>query len=81
MNKSMRTTSTMSNNTKRPPAAPVAHRTVQLPSIPSNVGDDAELAANFNSIGYYGDLLSRLDSQISTVEDVYKQTFNIVQAQ
>ena len=79
MNKSVRTTSTLNTNKQKPPAAPVAHRNIGLPSLPSNVGDDTELAANFNSIGYYGDLLSRLDSQISTVEDVYKNTFNAVQ--
>ena len=61
MNKSVRTASSMATNTKRPPAAPVANRNVNLPSLPSNVGDDNELSANFNSIGYYGDLLARLD--------------------
>ena len=48
-----------------------------MPSIPSNLGE-GELSANFNSIGYYGDLLSRLDSQIGMVEDVYKNTFDVV---
>ena len=47
------------------------------PSLPSNVGE-GEMAANFNSIGYYGDLLSRLDNQIEMVEDVYKNTFDVV---
>ena len=62
MNKSVRTNTTMNTNKQKPPAAaPVAHRAIGLPSLPSNVGDDNELAANFNSIGYYGDLLARLD--------------------
>ena len=54
-------------------------RNVTLPSIPSNL--DKDLSANFNSIGYYGDLLSRLDNQIGIVEDVYKSTFDTVQHQ
>ena len=61
MNKSVRTNSTLKTNNKPPAAAPVAHRAIGLATLPSNLGDDGDLAANFNSIGYYGDLLSRLD--------------------
>ena len=54
------------------------NRNVMQPSIPSNI-EDSDLAAQFNSIGYYGDLLSRLDNQIKTTEDVYKNSFFAVQ--
>ena len=52
----------------------IGGKNVKLPTIPSNVGDDFS-TAEFNSIGYYGDLLGRLDDQIKTVEGVYKHTF------
>ena len=56
-------------------------RAVHKPSIPSNLGDETELKPSFNSIGYYGDLLSRLDEQIESTESVYKNTFVAVQHQ
>ena len=64
----------------QPSKASLGGRNVTLPTIPSNLGPDSD-APEFNSIGYYGDLLGRLDSQIKTVEDVYKQTFMRVQHQ
>ena len=51
------------------------HRNVNLPQIPSNLPGDQNQEAEFNSIGYYGDLLRRLDNQIKTCEDVYKNSF------
>ena len=45
-----------------------------MPSIPSNIEPDYSVA-EFNSIGYYGDLLNRLDDQIKVTEDVYKLSF------
>ena len=56
------------------------NRNIMQPSIPSNL-EDADLQAQFNSIGYYGDLLGRLDNQIKTTEDVYKNSFFAVQHQ
>ena len=56
------------------------HRNVRgQPAIPSNVDGDNYDAPQFNSIGYYGDLLNRLDNSIKTVESVYKKTFDQVQ--
>ena len=57
------------------------NRNVVPPSLPSNIGEDAFQSPQFNSIGYYGDLLGRLDNQIKTVEEVYKQSFYAVQHQ
>ena len=37
-----------------------AHKSIYMPSIPSNLGD-LNKDPDFNSIGYYGDLLTRLD--------------------
>ena len=75
--KSMRSASEL----KAMVATPAANgRNVNLPSLPSNVEPDFS-SAEFNSIGYYGDLLSRLDSQIVQVESVYKQSFNRVTQQ
>ena len=54
-------------------------RAVHKPSIPSNLGDETEMKPTFNSIGYYGDLLSRLENQIESTENVYKNTFMTVQ--
>ena len=54
-------------------------RDICVPTIPSNLEGDQTKKAQFNSIGYYGDLLSRLDDQIKTVEDVYKHSFYSVQ--
>lgn len=52
-------------------------------SLPSNVpaaeGGQAD-AYVFNSIGFYGDLLARLDGQIRTTEEIYKQSFYRVAA-
>ena len=53
-------------------------RDIQKPSIPSNIEDD-EQKPLFNSIGYYGDLMNRLDDQISITEQVYKNTFATIQ--
>ena len=50
-------------------------RAVHKPALPSNLGDESEMNPTFNSIGYYGDLLSRLEDQISSTENVYKSTF------
>ena len=47
------------------------------PGLPSNI-DDGAPKPQFNSIGFYGDLLERLDAQIGTVEDVYKKSFYAV---
>ena len=57
------------------------NKTIGIPTIPSNLDDDKELKPHFNSIGFYGDLLTRLDDQIKTVEDIYKNTFFTVQKQ
>ena len=56
------------------------HRNVRQPAIPSNL-EGSYQDAQFNSIGYYGDLIDRLDSSIKTVENVYKKTFDQVQNQ
>ena len=45
------------------------------PSIPSNLAGDEDMKPQFNSIGYYGDLLQRLDDQIKTVEKIYRNSF------
>ena len=56
------------------------NRNVMPTSLPSNLyGDNLEQKPQFNSIGYYGDLLGRLNNQIETVEDVYKKTFYVQQ--
>ena len=57
---------------------PAIGKNVGLPPLPSNMGPD-NCEAEFNSIGYYGDLLSRLDSQIVSMETVYKKSFHAVQ--
>ena len=51
------------------------NRDIRKPSIPSNLEELGDNKPQFNSIGYYGDLLSRLDGQIGITEDVYKKTF------
>ena len=68
------------NKSMHSSVAPAGGRNVTLPTIPSNVEPDYT-QAQFNSIGYYGDLLSRLDFQIKTVETIYKDSFNRVQEQ
>jgi hypothetical protein len=51
-------------------------------SLPSNVpAENGQADAYvFNSIGFYGDLLARLDGQIRTTEEIYKQSFYKVTA-
>lgn len=43
--------------------------------MPSNLPQKQSEDYVFNSIGFYGDLLSRLDSQIKSTEELYKQSF------
>jgi hypothetical protein len=43
-------------------------------TLPSNLPPKPEEYV-FNSIGFYGDLLSRLDDQINETEELYKQSF------
>ena len=67
--------------TSRPPMAPNAsakaggaeapQRHIRPPSIPSNLQRDADQDVVFNSIGFYSDLLSRLDNQIKSTETVF----------
>lgn len=45
------------------------------PSLPSNLDGESEQDVIFNSIGFYGDLLGRLDGQINMTEEIYKQSF------
>ena len=52
-----------------------ALKNVYPPSIPSNLGEQDEPEVIFNSIGFYGDLLNRLDGQINSTEDLYKGSF------
>ena len=53
---------------------------IKAPPLPSNLaGENNEPV--FNSIGYYSSLMNRLDNQISTVENVYKQSFFAAQQQ
>jgi hypothetical protein len=54
------------------------NKTVVPPSLPSNIGEDIAQLPQFNSIGYYDNLLNRLDNQIKTVEEVYKHSFYAV---
>ena len=51
-------------------------------SLPSNgPAENGQADAYvFNSIGFYGDLLARLDGQIRTTEEIYKQSFYKVAA-
>ena len=66
----------------RPPMAPnasaakvgcadIQQRQIYPPSIPSNLQRDADQDVIFNSIGFYSDLLNRLDDQIKSTEEVY----------
>ena len=57
-----------------PMAGPPGGRTVNKPSIPSNLYDE-DMPAEFNSIGYYGNLNNRLDDQIKSLEESYKNSF------
>ena len=51
--------------------ADVQDRQIYPPSIPSNLSRDADQDVVFNSIGFYSDLLNRLDDQIKSTEEVY----------
>jgi hypothetical protein len=48
---------------------------VRPPSLPSNLPQKQTEEYVFNSIGFYGDLLTRLDSSIRETEELYKQSF------
>ena len=48
-----------------------AEKSVYPPAIPSNLNRDADQDVIFNSIGFYSDLLTRLDGQIKSTEEVY----------
>jgi hypothetical protein len=41
------------------------------PSLPSNLKRDKIDDIQFNSIGFYGDLINRLNDQIRTVQEVH----------
>jgi hypothetical protein len=41
------------------------------PSIRSNLAKDVQQEATFNSIGFYADLMDRLNKQIETTEAVF----------
>ena len=47
---------------------------VHMPSLPSNLPVKQEEYV-FNSIGFYGGLLNRLDESIKSTEELYKQSF------
>ena len=51
--------------------ADVQERQVYPPSLPSNLQRDADQEVVFNSIGFYSDLLNRLDNQIKSTEEVF----------
>ena len=55
---------------------------VRPPTIPSNLAKDHASGDeyNFNSVGFYSDLLTRLDTQIRDTEELYKQSFYKVSA-
>ena len=55
---------------------------VRPPPIPSNLANNnpGSDEYNFNSVGFYSDLLTRLDSQIRDTEELYKQSFYKVSA-
>ena len=58
----------------RPPLAPLNNAqgsTVYPPSLPANLARDSDQDYVINSIGFYSDLLGRLDDQIKTTEEVY----------
>ena len=52
-------------------AAAVQDRPIYPPSLPSNLQRDADQDVVFNSIGFYSDLLTRLDDQIKSTEQVF----------
>ena len=51
--------------------ADIQDRQIYPPSIPSNLQRDADQDVVFNSIGFYSDLLKRLDDQIQSTEEVF----------
>ena len=51
--------------------ADVQDRQIYPPSLPSNLQRDADQDVVFNSIGFYSDLLNRLDEQIKSTEEVF----------
>ena len=64
--------------TSRPPlagsaakGANVMDKPIYPPSLPSNLQRDADQDVVFNSIGFYSDLLNRLDDQIKSTEEVF----------
>ena len=66
--------------TSRPPlagssvkvgCADVVDKQIYPPSLPSNLQRDADQDVVFNSIGFYSDLLNRLDDQIKSTEEVF----------
>ena len=48
------------------------------PRLPSNLPNQNANEYEFNSIGFYGGLLSRLDDTIRSTEDIYKHSFYTV---
>jgi hypothetical protein len=50
---------------------------IRPPALPSNLanGKAGGDEYNFNSVGFYSDLLTRLDTQIRDTEELYKQSF------
>eukprot|EP00347_Sterkiella_histriomuscorum_P004619 403359771 len=44
------------------------------PSLPSNLKKDKIDDIQFNSIGFYADLLNRLNDQIKTVQEVHNHS-------
>ena len=72
----MLSTSGSAQKQNRPPLAPQQTNvnqgaTVYPPSLPSNLARDSDQDYVINSIGFYSDLLSRLDEQIKTTEEVF----------
>ncbi len=49
------------------------------PSIPSNLKRDQIDDFQFNSIGFYSDLIQRLNDQQKTVGEVFQHSFHRVQ--
>ena len=49
----------------------VQDKQVYPPSLPSNLSRDKDQDVIFNSIGFYSDLLTRLDDQIKSTEEIY----------
>ena len=61
--------------------ADVQDKTIYPPAIPSNLSRDADQDVIFNSIGFYSDLLNRLDDQIKSTEEVFVTSqMKVVQA-